>query len=129
MNDEITLTLPRQRSFYRVAHLVLGGLAVRLDLTFEHLEDIQLALDGLLDRPDEDGEVTIQVSVADGRLDARIGPFDEGTLEHEFDRAGEGDVTLRRLLQTVMDRVEVAHDDGGEWVRLSKTVARAEAQS
>jgi len=28
--DEITLTLPAEREFYRVAHLVLGGLAVRL---------------------------------------------------------------------------------------------------
>ena len=38
--DEITLTLPRQRDFHRVAHLVLGGLAVRLELTIETLEDL-----------------------------------------------------------------------------------------
>ena len=31
MTDEITLTLPREPEFHRVAHLVLGGLAVRLD--------------------------------------------------------------------------------------------------
>jgi len=39
--DEITLTVPRERPFYRVAHLVLGGLAVRLDLTYDTLEDLQ----------------------------------------------------------------------------------------
>ena len=33
MTDEIRLTLPRERPFYGIAHLVLGGLAVRLDLT------------------------------------------------------------------------------------------------
>ena len=49
MADEITLTIPRDPEFHRVAHLVLGGLAARLDLTIESLEDIQLALDALLD--------------------------------------------------------------------------------
>ncbi len=52
MADEITLTLPRAPEFQRVAHLVLGGLAVRLNLTVEHLEDLQLALDAVLDRLD-----------------------------------------------------------------------------
>ena len=42
--DEITLALPRERPFFGVAHLVLGGLAVRLDLGFEQLEDLQVAL-------------------------------------------------------------------------------------
>ena len=30
--DEITLTIPRDPSFHEVAHLVLGGVAARLDL-------------------------------------------------------------------------------------------------
>ena len=50
--DEITLTLPRAPEFQRVAHLVLGGLAARLNLTVESLEDLQLALDAVLDRMD-----------------------------------------------------------------------------
>ena len=44
-DDQISLTLPADRDYYRVAHLVLGGLAVRLNLTFEHLEDLPIALD------------------------------------------------------------------------------------
>ena len=36
-SDEITLTLPRDREFHRIAHLVLGGLALRLELTIETL--------------------------------------------------------------------------------------------
>ena len=47
MADEVTLTLPREPEFQRVAHLVLGGLAVRLNLTIENLEDMQIALDSL----------------------------------------------------------------------------------
>ena len=52
MADEITLTLPREPDFQSVAHLVLGGLAARLNLTLENLEDLQLALTALLARGD-----------------------------------------------------------------------------
>src|SRR5262245_56232967 len=45
VTDEITLTIPRDRALYSVAHLVLGGLGIRLNLTIEHLEDLQLAVD------------------------------------------------------------------------------------
>ena len=48
--DEITLTLPRAREFHNVAHLVLAGLALRLNLTIETLEDLQIALGAVLDR-------------------------------------------------------------------------------
>ena len=38
--DEIRLIMPRKRPYYGVAHLVLGGVASRLDLTVEHLEEL-----------------------------------------------------------------------------------------
>ena len=64
--DEICLTLPADEAFHGVAHLVLGGLAVRLDLTYENLQDLELALDALLERLSEDGDVTVLVRVGDG---------------------------------------------------------------
>ena len=39
-DDMIVLTLPPERDFHRVAHLVLGGLALRLNLTLEALEGV-----------------------------------------------------------------------------------------
>ena len=59
--------LPREPEFQRVAHLVLGGLAVRLNLTIENLEDMQIALDSLLDREDGDGTpaITVRMSPTD----------------------------------------------------------------
>ena len=74
--DEITLTLPHEREFHRVAHLVLGGLAVRLELTIEMLEDLQLALSAILDRAKGDGDVTISMSLHDGVLETSVGPVD-----------------------------------------------------
>src|SRR5439155_22659449 len=64
MTDEIVLTLPRERRFYDVAHLVVGGLAVRLNLTVDNLADLQLALTSLLPRAEADGDVTVALQLA-----------------------------------------------------------------
>jgi hypothetical protein len=120
MADKIVLKLPVEEEFQRIAHLVLGGLAVRLDLTFEHLEDLQLALEGLLERRGEH-EVTVAVSVDDGRLLTSVGPFAGGTLEdlqHEDSSLG-----LRRILETVVDSYEIQERDGAQWVQLTKATA------
>ena len=123
MTDEICLTLPRIRPFYRIAHLVLGGLAVRLDVTFEHLEDLQLALAGVLDGPDEDGDVTVRVAVDGAVLRTSVGPFPRDRIERELDRVGAEDLSLRRLLETVVDDVAVEDDgDDGAWLALTKNV-------
>jgi hypothetical protein len=123
MTDEIVLTLPEQDEFRNVAHLVLGGLAVRLNLTFENLEDVQVALEGLLARAA--GEITIAVGLDDGGLGMRVGPFGCQALrtELEDDRA---EVGLRRVLETVSDGIEVLELDDGCWVDLRKKVERVE---
>jgi hypothetical protein len=122
MADEITLTLPRERPFFGIAHLVLGGLAVRLDLTFEHLEDLQLALAGLLDRPGARGDVTVTVRVEPDALRAVVGPFDEdGVRAALADPATDDELSLGRLLGTLVDRVELDERDGGLWVELTKS--------
>jgi anti-sigma regulatory factor (Ser/Thr protein kinase) len=124
-NDEIQLTLPAERDFFRVAHLVLGGLAVRLNLTFENLEDLQLALDGLLERQAGDGELTVRVSVGVGVLETIVGPFgDRDSLRAELEREPGDEMTLRRLLDAVVDEVALENGDGGQWVRLIKRVER-----
>ena len=119
--DTITLTLPPEREFQRVAHLVLGGLAVRLNLTLEALEDLQLALDGLLDSGAAEQEVTLELSVVQGSIEASIGPFRAQSVQRALEMDSDG-VGLRRVLDTVVDRVEVDEREGGDWVRLTKRV-------
>ena len=126
MPDEITLTVPRERPFYRVAHLVLGGLAVRLDLTFDTLEDLQIALAGLLAREHEgEGNLTLAVRVLPGALEASIGPFDDAALKTEWDSGEE--FGLRRILETVVDGVAITQREGAQWVELTKNVKAAAA--
>lgn len=123
--DEISLTLPADDAFHRVAHLVLGGLAVRLDVTYEHLEDLELALDALLERSQESEEVTVRVRVADGELKTVVGPFT--SVRDDLDAGEPGGLNLHRILQTVCDNVEIADRDGAQWVELTKRIDRAAA--
>jgi hypothetical protein len=120
--DEISLTLPADDAFRRVAHLVLGGLAVRLDLTYEHLEDIELALDTLLERSDDggDGDVTVRVHVEGDRLRTVVGPLDPSLLSELQQEAGGG-IDVRRILEATCDGIEVS----GDSVELTKRLAEA----
>jgi hypothetical protein len=120
-DDVIVLTLPPERDFHRVAHLVLGGLALRLNLTLEVLEDLQLAVDGLLESGSAGHDVTLSMKVLPDALEASIGPFPGQTVRHELAREDDG-VGLRRVLDTTVDRVEVSERDGGEWVQLTKRI-------
>jgi anti-sigma regulatory factor (Ser/Thr protein kinase) len=119
--DEITLTIPRAPEFQRVAHLVLGGLAVRLDLTIEKLEDVELALDAVLSAiaiEPNDGEITVRMRLDDEELQTIVGPLSAGVLD-QIDREPDGNLGLRRVLESTVDDVHV----DGEWVRLTKKVA------
>ena len=121
--DEIQLTLPGDEAFHRVAHLVLGGLAVRLNLTFENLEDLELALDALLERTQTDDEIQLRVRVLDGELQTVVGPF--ASVRAELEQGGDA-LTLSRILSAVCDRVEISDRDGSEWVELTKRVEKVE---
>lgn len=121
--DEVTLHLPRERPFFGVAHLVVGGLAARLDLSFEQLEDLQVALGELLEQPETEREITVSVRVEGDTIHALVGPFDE-SLEQELARDSGDAVGLRRVLETVVDGVEVTDRDGQPWVELTKAMKR-----
>jgi hypothetical protein len=120
-NDEIRLTMPRERPYYGVAHLVLGGVAARLDLTVEHLEELELALDGLLDRRDGGKEVTLTLRVHDADLQAEIGPFG-GQLRSDLEGELGESLSLRRLLDAVVDEYQVDERTDGTWIELRKHI-------
>lgn len=120
--DEIRLVLPKERPFHRIAHLVLGGLAVRLDLTFETLEDLQVALEELLDRYDGEHDVELVLRVLPDAIEARVGPFESTLLRGELDRHDDS-VSLGRVLDTVVDGVRIEEVGGSHYVELRKSVA------
>jgi len=117
--DEIILTIPGEQPFREVAHLVLGGVAARLDLTFEGIDDLETALDAVLERSSADGEVTLRLRLEDGSIHAAVGPFAVDALRKELESDGEG-VTLRRILDTVVDGYQL---DSDGWLEVRKQVA------
>lgn len=125
--DEFTISIPHERPFTTVAGLVLGGIAARHDVTLDVLDDLQLALDALLEHDEDGGQIGIVLRVSDGSIEASIGPVDHATAMEIEQEAGEG-LGLRRLLETVVDDVSLGERNGGSWVDLRKAYAVAEPQ-
>ncbi|HVD26274.1 MAG TPA: hypothetical protein VNB86_09805 [Gaiellaceae bacterium] len=125
MTDQITLTMPRERPYFGVARLVLSGLAARLDVTVESLDELELALDGLLERRDGAKEITVTLEADGDVLHAKVGPFSDETIRSELEGDLGESMSLRRLLNAVVDRYEVSEGDGEIWVELRKRFERA----
>jgi hypothetical protein len=124
--DTISLTLPTGQEFWRVALLVVGGVAARLNLTLESLEDLQIAVESLLERTIRGEVVSLELSVRDGSIAALVGPVDRTAIEAELESGDSEGVSLRRVLSTVADSFELVQRDGTEWLSVEKRVASEE---
>ncbi|HKC77524.1 MAG TPA: hypothetical protein VKB70_03965 [Gaiellaceae bacterium] len=119
--EEIRLVIPAEEDFRPIAHLVTGGLAARLDVTYDDLDDLQVGIEALLALRDDVGELVISLASADGNLHASLGPFSPEAL-HD-DGGEDGGLDLQRVLATVCDTHEVQERDGAAWVELTKRIA------
>jgi len=118
--DQITLTIPREQPFHEVAHLVLGGVAARLDLSFESIDDLETALNAVLERASTNGHITVRLNVDEGAIRATVGPLPVEPLRAELERDPGEHVDLRRILDTVVDGYEL---DADGWLELRKDMA------
>jgi hypothetical protein len=123
--DSIELTLPVGREWHAVARLVLGGVADRLNLPYEDLDDLQLAVERLLVEAASQETVRLRIDVIEGGVRVGVGPLAERALADALQGPDPepGELTLRRILQTVVDSFGVEElDEGGIVVRLQKAV-------
>ena len=123
LNERIELEAPLSGDFHAVVRLIIGGIAERVDFAFEEIDDLQLAVERLLAEAGQVGSVRLSFEVGDGSIRARVGPLSEAAVADAL-RDGEarpGQLTLRRILQTVVDSFGFDRvDDGGIVVRLEK---------
>lgn len=124
--DTIILSLPCGPDFTRVAMLVVGGLAVRLNLTFEHLEDLEIAVGSLLAQARDGEEVTLRLEVREHGIVAAVGPVDGDAVRTEIADEEAAAVGLRRVLQTVTDGFDVVERDGVQWLSFEKRAGARE---
>jgi hypothetical protein len=116
--EEIRLVIPAEEDFRPIVHLVTGGLASRLDVTYDDLEDIQVAVDAILALRDDDGDLTVVLSAEPGLVRAAVGPFEPDALLPRD--TSDGRLDLQRVLETVCDTHEFDSREDGAWVELTK---------
>jgi anti-sigma regulatory factor (Ser/Thr protein kinase) len=125
MSEAITLTVPFERPYQGVVRLVLGGVAARLDLPYETLEDVQLAVETILGNESYAAGETVSVvlEVDEAGLVIAVGPLERDTLAAELDASDETrGVGLGRLLAATMGEHEVEARDGHGWLRMRKAL-------
>jgi hypothetical protein len=120
--DEIQLVIPAEEDFRPIAHLVTGGLAMRLDVTYDDLDDLQVGLEALLALRDDGGELVVSLFADDGVLHVTLGPLPPEKVE---EGESDGSLNLHRVLDTVCDTHETEERDGSAWVELTKRIAGA----
>jgi anti-sigma regulatory factor (Ser/Thr protein kinase) len=124
VTQAIELRIPSERPFHGVARLVVGGLAARHNLSYEALEDLQLALVTILESDGyaAAGEIRVEVEVTDEAITMAIGPLNGDTVRADLQQSSEGDLGLGRLLGTLVEDATVDAREDGDWLRLSKRV-------
>jgi hypothetical protein len=125
--ERIELTTPLGKDWEPVVRLVLGGVGDRLDLGFEELDDLQLAVERLLAEAGAQRTVSITLELTDRSVRTHVGPLHERAIAEALQGPPPqpGELNLRRVLDTVVDSFGVEAIDGGDLlVRLEKLVAR-----
>lgn len=124
MTQPIRLRIPNERPFHGVARLVVGGLAARHNLSYEALEDLQLALVTVLEEDGyaATGEIRVELEVSDDAIAMAIGPLNGDAVRADLQESSEGDLGLGRMLGTLVEDAGVEAREDGDWLRLSKRV-------
>lgn len=121
MEEGLSLTMAGGRRYLGVARLLVGGLAARLDLPYEQMDDLQLAAESVLAAEPSDGaEVVLELELREEAVEMRISPFEARGLE---EGAGEDEgLSLERLLTALVDDVRVTRRDGTGCLVLEKRI-------
>ncbi len=124
----IDLDAPLSADFQPVIRLIIGGIAERVDFAFEEIDDLQLAVERLLAEAGARDTVQLRFEVGEEAIRTRVGPLDERAITSALQDGDvrPGQLTLRRILNTVVDSFGVEEVDGdGVMVRLEKRKAYA----
>lgn len=84
--DRVCLTLPDTSVYLPLLRLVLGGIAARGDMTYDAMDDLQLAVEHVLSgRETKEDRITMEVEMGSGRVDVRLGVLSDTALRAEIE--------------------------------------------
>ena len=122
-SERIDLEAPLSGDFQAVVRLIIGGIAERVDFAFEEIDDLQLAVERLLAETCVVDTVQLRFEVGERLVRTRVGPLSQEKVAEALENGERppGELTLRRVLQTVVDSFSVDHEgDGRATVLLEK---------
>ena len=107
--DRISLSVPPTPEFHGTLRLVVGGIGARSQLGYEQVNELQLAVEGVVaHRRPSRSAIVVQAEVDDRSVSILVGPF-----EPEDDPAGI------RVTERLVGSVRVISLEDGEWLELS----------
>lgn len=121
--EHIEVHAPLEGDFTAVIRMVIAGIAERSGFGFEELDDLQLAVERLLATTDAGGTVRLRFDINAHSVRLRVGPLRESALADALQGPDPrpGELTLRRVLETVVDSYGLEFEPSGEiLVRLEK---------
>jgi hypothetical protein len=117
LEQAITLTVPGERRFVGIVRMFVGGLAARLGLGYEAMDDLQLAVESVFHDCAPTGEITIEAQPDGDRLAIVVGPLARDPLG-VGDGDGGGGLELKDLLTALVAGAETFTRDDRPWLRL-----------
>lgn len=114
--DEVELRVPADPAYLAVVRTATAGLATRLNLTLDEIEDLRIAVDEacsllLAGRAHPGRTLNASFTVGEGTISVRIsGPADE---------LPEGASFSWSVLRALAGEVVTGVDDSGAWIRLT----------
>jgi hypothetical protein len=129
-DDTVVLTVPRERGYLSLLHLVLGGIALQRDLSLDSLDDMLLAVDNLLaDDKVVDEDLTMSVTVGADSLSITLEALADPCLHDNLTKrrlpgeAGEQRIDVSLLLDSLVTEYHVLEQTGEHYaVELRKRV-------
>ena len=108
--DRVLLSVPADPAYRAALRMLLGGLGSQSRLSYEQVNELQLAVEALLAHRTVAGDsLMIEADLDAHTVELTVGPF-----------VPEDDPGGRRVLERLVRKAQmVLLDDGGEWVELA----------
>ena len=114
--DQITLTLPAGPEFVRVARLTAAGLATRVGMGYDEVEDLRIAVGEacsvLIGPGARPGTLTLSFTLGDGSVSVEV----TGTLQGPPPSGDDDSALSDQILQAVADQHVVDLSADRVWV-------------
>lgn len=123
MAEKISLEVPASLSALSAVRVVLGGLGARLEFSLDDLDDLFLAMDGLLEAAlgaEELASIRVFVVVDGGGLRVSAGSFRSAELRDRVAVTPGNCLDLCTLLQRLVDDVRVQEEGDSFSVVITK---------